>query len=119
MALDTEDIKLITGLQSEMEKRLVDAIHGTAKGVRAKVESEVDRINEMDKIRNGRIDKNTDDIEMLERETRVGRWAQRNPKIAIIGFIILVASIAIGAYSMNVKRSVEKVLKIEFKEESP
>ena len=118
MALDTEDIKLITDLQGKMEERLVETIKGTATGVRAKVESEVDRINEMDKIRNGRIDKNTDDIEMLERETRVGRWAQRNPKIAIIGFIIFVASIAIGAYSMNVKRTVEKVLKIEFKDDS-
>lgn len=114
MALDTEDIKLITNLQSQMERRLVAAINGTATGTRATVESEVNRIDEMDKIRNGKIDCNQRDIDILQNETRGSRWAQRNPKVAIIGFIILVASIALGAYNMNVKRTIEKIIPIEF-----
>ena len=110
MAMDTQDIKLITGLQDKMEERLVEAIKGLGTGVRAKIESEVNRIDEMDKIRNSRI--NT-----LEKETIIGRWAYRNPKVTIIATIILIASIALGSYQINVKRTIEKIIPIEFTDE--
>ena len=113
MALDTEDIKLSTGLQDKMEERLVSAINGTAKGVRAKVESEVDRIDEMDKIRNGRITKNEDDIECLQDETRVVKFAKKHPGKVIIGAVIFVALVSLSASQLNVKRTVEKMLNIE------
>ena len=116
MALDTEDIKVITGLQDKMEERLVEAIKGTGTGVRAKIESEVNRIDEMDKIRNGRIQKNADDIEDLEAETKIARWVQRNKRLSVIIAAIFMMGMAFGYHTINIKRTVEKYLNIELKD---
>ena len=110
MALDTEDIKLITGLQGKMEDRLVAAIQGVGSGIRAKMESEVDRIDENDKKRNNKIEK-------LEKQTTITRWAHRNPRVAIIAFVIFMFSVAVGYHTINFKRTAEKILKIEFRED--
>ena len=114
--MDTEDIKLITDLQAKSEERIIGHINGTAKGVRAKIESEVNRIDEMDKLRNGRISENEDDIKEIKEETRISRWAHRNPKVAIITVVILIASVSIGLHTVGVKRAVERLMRIELKE---
>ena len=109
MALDKDIVDFIVGQNESMEKRLTDAIHGSAKGVRAKVESAVNRIVEMDEKRNDRIGK-------LEKQTTIPRWAHRNPKAAIIILILFIASVATGMHQINVKRSIEKHFKIDLNE---
>ena len=118
MALDTEDIKLITGLQHKMEERLVEAINGTASGTRAKIESEVNRIDEMDKVRNGKIEANNDEIKKIKKETIIARWIQRNRRLAVIILFIAMFTAAWGYHTLNFKRTVEKILKIEWKDDS-
>lgn len=113
MALDTEDVKLITGLQGEMEKRLVDAIKGQGSRVRATMESEVDRIEVLDKIRNGKIQENGEEIKKIKKETVIARWIQRNRRLAVIILFIAMFTAAWGYHTINFKRTVEKVLKIE------
>ena len=109
MALDREDIKFITEQNNAMEKRLTNTIQGQGSGVRAKIESEVNRIDEMDKKRNGKI-------KSLEKQTHVFRWAHRNPKTTIIIVIIFIAFVTLGMHQVNVKRTIEKHLKIELNE---
>jgi len=114
--MDTEDLRLINDIQAKSEERIIGHINGTAKGVRAKIESEVNRIDELDKIRNSRIEKAENNITILKKETRISRWAHRNPRIALVAFVILVAGVATGLHTINVKRTIEKVMKIEFNE---
>ena len=116
MALDTEDIKLITSLQSDMEKRVVDAISGLGSGLRAKMESEVDRIEVLDKIRNGKIENNGEEIKKLKKETTIARWIQRNRRLSVIIITIAMLAVAFSYHTINFKRTVEKVLKIELKD---
>ena len=109
MALDKDIVDFIVGQNEDMEERLTDAIHGSAKGVRAKVESEVNRIDEMDKKRNDRIGK-------LEKQTTVPRWAHRNPKAAIIIIILFIVSVAYSMHRVNLDRTIEKYFRIELNE---
>ena len=118
MALNIEDIKLITDLQFNMEKRLVDAIKGQGTGMRAKIESEVNRIEEMDKIRNGKIRCNEEEVDILKDETKIARWIQCNKKTAVTIFIVVVAAIGMGMAKIDVKRSIEKAAKIELRDEN-
>ena len=116
MALDTEDFKLLTDLQSNMEERIVSAIHGSAKGVRAKVESEVNRIDEMDKIRNGRIADNEEEIEIVKDETKLARWVQRNKRLTVIIAALFIFAVAFAYHELNFKRTIEKYFRIELNE---
>lgn len=82
-------------------------MEGTA--TRGLIRSEIDRIHEMDKRRNGKIEK-------LENETRWMRWMGRNPRVAIA---IVFAGIILamwGFNAINVRLTAEKLLKIELKE---
>jgi len=117
MALDTEDIKLITGLQKDMEDRIVEAIKGQGTGMRAKIESEVNRIDEMDKLRNGKIRCNEEELEIVKDETKIARWVQRNRRLSAIILMIAMFTAAWGYHTINFKRTVEKVLKIELKDD--
>lgn len=117
MALDRDIVDFIVGQNKDMEERLTDAIHGSAKGVRAKVESEVNRIDEMDKIRNGKIQENGEEIKNLKKETLIARWIQRNRRLAAIILMIAMFTAAWGYHTINFKRTVEKVLRIELNEE--
>ena len=99
---------------TDLEIIEVIKMEGTA--TRGLIRSEIDRIDEMNELRNGRIDKNKDDLYQLNKETRLSRFAQRNAGKMIIGFIIIVAIISLGAHSINVKRTIEKAMRIELKE---
>jgi hypothetical protein len=116
MALDTEDIKLITDLQGKMEERLVTAIGGLGSGLRATMKSEVDRIEVLDDIRNGKIECNDEEIKKLKKETKIARWIQRNRKLSVIILFIAMFTAAWGYHTINFKRTVERILKIELKE---
>ncbi len=116
MALDTEDIALITGLQDKMEERLVKAIGGLGSGIRAKLESEVDRIEVLDEIRNDKIETNDEEIKKLKKETKIARWIQRNRRLSVIIVTIAMLAVAYGYHTINFKRTVEKVLRIELNE---
>ncbi len=115
MSLDTQDIKLITDLQGRMEGRLVDAIKGQGSGMRATMTSEIDRIEVLDKIRNDRIGKNEDDVEILQNETRGARFLQRKPVKTIIVAIVIIALISLGASKIDVEQAtfiIHNVIKI-------
>ena len=111
--MDKETIDFIVKQNQILKKDLKESIELNGIVVRGTIRSEVNRIDEMDKIRNGKIDCNERDIEMLQKETRLSRWMQRNPKVAIIGLIIIISVIALGAYQMNIKPTIEKYLRIE------
>lgn len=114
--MDTDTIKFITEQNKELKEDIKDIIaaHGTA--IRGKMESEIDRIYEMDQIRNGKIEKNKEAVYKIEHETRLFRWAHRNPKWSIIIGIVLMAFISLGVHEINVRRTIEKVTKIELKD---
>jgi hypothetical protein len=113
MGLNTEDIKLITGLQSDMEGRLTTAIEGLGTGIRAKMESEVDRIDELDKLRNGKIGKCETEIETIKEQTKIARWIQQNKKFAAIILILFFFIVAYGYHTINFRKTIKEVTRIE------
>ena len=100
-------------MTDEMIMELIRMEGTTTRGV---IRSEIDRVEEMDKRRNGRIEETEEDIKLIKKETRISRWAHRNPKVAIAVFVALVLVIATGFHTINVKRTIEKVMRIELKE---
>ena len=114
--MDAETIKFITEQNREQNEYLKDLILANGTVIRGKFISEIDRIKEMDDRRNGKIGDNKSDIDDLRKETRIFRFAQRNAGKVIVGFIIIVAIISLGAHSINVKRTIEKAMRIELKE---
>jgi len=111
--MDAETIKFITDQNRELKDDLKDIIVANGTVVRGKIESEVDRLEEMDKIRNGRVECLEKEIKTVKHDSRLFRWAHRNPKVSIIVVIVLLSVIALGAHNINVKRTIEKVTKIE------
>ena len=107
--MDGDTIQFITNQNKELKGDLKDIIEANGTAVRGKIEAEADR---MDK-RFIPIEK---DVKILKRETRISRWAHRNPRVAIVGFILAMAVLMIGLHTLNVKRTVEKVLRIELNE---
>lgn len=118
MALDREDIIFIQKQNAELEKRLSETIKGTATGVRATIKAEINRVDEMDKIRNGRISKNEEDIEDLQGETKIARWVERNKKLTALILILATMIVVSGYHVINVRTTVEKLLKIELREQA-
>ena len=57
-----------------------------------------------------------DEVKTIKRETYVARWMQRNPRPSLIIIFIVIAAIAFGSHSLNLRRTVEKVLRIELNE---
>jgi hypothetical protein len=94
------------------DEAIIELIKMEGTATRGLIRSEIDRIHEMDEKRNGRIQK-------LETETRWTRWMARNPKVAIAIFISGVALVILGFNAINVRRTAEKVLNIELKENEP
>ena len=86
---------------------------------RAVIRAEIDRIDEMDRKRNGIINETKQKVIKLEAETRWTRWMWRNPKASIIIFVTGVALVLMGFNAINVRRTAEKVLNIELKENEP
>ena len=115
MSLDKDTINFIVRQNEILKNDLRQSIEDNGVAVRGTVREQIDRVDEMDKIRNGKIGRNEEDIEMLQCETRFSRWMQRNPKVSIIGVMIIVAGIALGAYQINIKPTIERMLKIELK----
>ncbi len=93
------------------------AISGLGSGVRAKMESEVDRIEVLDEIRNGKIETNGEEIKKLKKETTIARWIQRNRRLSATILFIAMFTAAWGYHTINFKRTVEKILRIELKDE--
>ena len=116
MPLETEDIKLITDLQSQMETRLVDAIKDQGLSVKTKIQSEVNRIEVLDALRNGKIETNGEEIKKLKKETKIARWIQRNRRNSAIILVLFIFAVAYSYHTINFKRTVEKILRIELKD---
>ena len=87
-----------------------------ATATRALMKSEIDRIEEMDKVRNGKINENYQCMRRIEKETFWARWVGKNAKLALIIFIVSVALILMGFNAINVRRTVEKMTDIELKD---
>ena len=116
MGLDTEDMKLITGLQSEMEGRILTAIKGVGSNMMAKIESEVNRIEVLDALRNGKIEDNEKELKLLKKETKIARWIQKNKRNSIIIIVVTMLIVAFSYHSINFKRTIERIMKIELNE---
>ena len=114
--IDAKTIQFITDQNREQTEHLKDIILANGTLIRGKIESEIDRIDEMDRLRNGKIKENGDDINIIKKETRISRWAHRNPKVALIVFVAFVLLIATGFHTINVRRTIEKVMRIELNE---
>ena len=89
--MDTETIKFITGENRELRKELKKDLKEIIGPV-------------------------MDEVKIIKRETRVSRWAHRNPKVAIITVVILIASVSIGLHTVGVKRAVDRLMRIEIKD---
>ena len=106
MALDREDMKFIT-----------EVVQANGAAVRATIKAEIEVIKEMDKVRNGRILKNEDRVKELKDQTVFMRWMERNKKVTAVVLVLFVFGVASLYHAINFKRTVEKVLKIELKDE--
>ena len=98
-------------------KDIIEIIKMEGTATRALMRAEIDRIEEMDRVRNGKIHENCDAVKRIDRETRWARWATRNAKLAIMTFIIGVSLVLITFNALNVRRTIEKMTKIEFKKD--
>ncbi len=113
--MDAETVTFITKQNRELKDDLKDIIEANGTAVRGKIESEVDFIKIMDEKRNGRIEKAEENIKEIKKETRVSRWAHRNPKVAIITVAIFIASVSIVLHTVGVKKAVDRLIRIELK----
>ena len=111
--MDAETIKFITDQNRELKEDLKDIIVVNGTVIRGKIESEIDRIHEMDEIRNGRICIAEEKIEKISNETVIARWVNRNKRTALIIFMLSVFALAFGYHAINFKRTVEKIMKVE------
>lgn len=114
--MDKETMEFLLKQNNDLKEDMKEYINLHSTSIRGAIKSEVDRIDEMDKIRNGRIERNKDDIELIKKETAIVRWINRHPRISTIIAIAMVALIALGAHEINLKRTIEKVTNIELKE---
>lgn len=124
MALDREDIKFITDQNDRMKTDLMDAITLQGSGTRALIESEVNRIDEMDKVRNGRIRTAERDIETLEQkaencEAHVKgiKWLTKRWYMILVFMVIFGLCTSWLFHHLDVRKTVEKQIGIELKED--
>jgi hypothetical protein len=85
----------------------VARVEGTL--TRATMMAEVDRIDEMDKVRNG-------SIKIALAETSFWRWAQRNYKFVLPAALILLVMFIKGSDRIDLHKTVENATKIEITE---
>ncbi len=107
--MDAETVTFITDQNRQLKNDLKDIVEVNGTVVRAKIESEVDRLDK-------RFIPVEKDVKILKKETSIFRWAHRNPRVAIIGALLVLAGVFVGLHTINVKRTVEKVLRIELNE---
>ena len=105
-------IKLINSVKDDI-KEYID-LTGTV--TRASFKAEVDRIHDMDTIRNGKIKTNKESVDLIKCETTFWRWAQRNRGFTIPAAVILISVIAIGAYKIDMRRTIQNHFDIEITE---
>ena len=97
-------------------KDIIEIIKMEGTATRALMRSEIDRIEVMDKVRNGRITEAECEVEVLKKETRITRWMHRNPKVAIIVVVVSAFILMSAFHAVNIRRTIEKVTKIELKD---
>ena len=116
--MDTDMVKFITEQNKDLKedfikqnielkadlKEIVD-INGTF--IRATMKAEVDRIDEMDRLRNDRIGKNEGCIEEIKEQTAVWRWMHVNPLKSAIIMMSLFAGLAYGYHKINLPKTIE------------
>ncbi len=107
--MDAETITFITDQNRQLKNDLKDIVEVNGTVVRAKIESEVDRLDK-------RFIPVEKDVKILKKETSIFRWAHRNPKVAIITAVVFVACVAISLHTVGVKRIVERLIRIELNE---
>lgn len=117
MPLDAETVKFIVDQNERLENNMKEYMALTGTATRGTIKSEVDRIDQMDKIRNGKIGHNKDEIDIVKEETSFGRWAQRNKKVTVPVVLIFVIWMAIGSPGIDARGTFEKVFKVEFKKD--
>ncbi len=114
--MDDATIKFITGQNKELKEDLKEFINVNGTLVRATMKAEIDRIDEMNEVRNGRIAKTEYMIKQTRKETGVFRWMHRNPGKAIAAIVILFGGLAYGYHKVDIKKSFEKKSGIYFKD---
>ena len=105
--MDAADIKIITELNSQLRDDLKEVIVLNGSAIRAKMEAEVDRVREMDAIRNGKIDANRDELCALRDQTAFWRWMHCNPWKSALIVLIAFAGMAYGYHRVDIKKTVE------------
>ena len=92
---------------------LIEIIKMEGTATRALMRSEIDRIEEMDRVRNGRICEAENSIKEIKSETKFFRWMHNNPKWSLILMALFVAAVVIGTHTINIRRTIERMTKIE------
>ena len=87
------------------------------KGVRQYIDAGFEAIDKADKIRNDRIESNTDEIEIIRKETWFFRLVQRNPIPSAVALLIIIMIGAFGYHRINIKRTFENLTKIELNDD--
>ena len=90
----------IISLFETQEKNLKEIIQLNGRAIKATMISEVDRLDEADKRRNGIIG-------TLKAETTFWRWTQRNYRLVVPIVLLLLLLLIKGADRINVKRTFE------------
>lgn len=119
--MEAEDYKFFTeqnqnlqrNLEGYMDRTIIAQATVISERVDRKIEQKMgdtnrklDQIITQDIIRNGRIGHNEDNIEGLQKETSVPRWAHRNPYLFLIGFLIIFFGLAYGYHRINVVKTI-------------
>ena len=110
------DDSTIIALFAQQKEDITEIVQLNSTSVRGKIESEVNRIDEMDQLRNGRITDAECDITDIRNETCLFRWAHRNPGKAIASFLILFCGLAYGYHKIDIKRTIENKSGVYFKD---
>lgn len=116
---NAEIYKLITNQRQEIKSDLKEAIKGNNSILHAQMINEVDRIDhKVDKIiihnewQNGMLGEHDEAVKELGFFRIIGR----NPKISAIVFLVIIMIGAWGYHTVNFKRTLKNMTKIELNE---
>lgn len=113
MPLDPDTVKFIVDQNERLENNMKEYMDLTGTATRGAIKAEVDRIDQMDKIRNGKIANNEEEIDIVKDETSFGRWAQRNKKFSIPAVFVLLIGLIIGVILLGPEKVIEKAAGVE------
>ena len=88
-------------------------VKGGLKGMGKYVDAGFETMRLQDEIRNGRIEHNEDEIEIIRDETSFWRWAQMNKRFTISVAATIIVCLILVVPEINIRKFIEKHTGIE------